>query len=311
MGIAEFYYLEGGLFFGFLTATGLTVIGLSRPDYRVAKRCAWAAAILLGSIAIVWGLTTTESAWIRIPGVGIVGLLAAISLTEALRFIKVREFPPAVEARAVPRGPTLEATNRSAIDASGATIPGDLPFQFGNADNNSIIEMPGIVVTKNGDGSMSISPGHNVSREFPAPTGEFATMPIPELRKSLNSTATDLRHLQDDFSKEFSTAIKSLPDHSQVEVVSTKYVNLYEERFSKTALSLASAALSKIGSIDGADMPRQAQLGGSVVYFAKFVGPMPGQEAAGFLEYLSSTTASQISAWYVSVYWSCAAWASR
>src|ERR1700687_1021802 len=111
MGVAEFYYLEGGLFFGFVVAAGLTVISLNRPDYRVARRCAWAAAILFGSIAVVWGVSTTEPAWVRIPAVGLVGLVAAISLTEALRYIKNREFPnhPA-PASAISRGPTLEAT---------------------------------------------------------------------------------------------------------------------------------------------------------------------------------------------------------
>ena len=45
---AAFYYLEGGLLFGFLAAAGLTLISLVRPDYRIARRCAWAAAILFG-----------------------------------------------------------------------------------------------------------------------------------------------------------------------------------------------------------------------------------------------------------------------
>jgi len=83
--------LEGGLFFGFLVAAGLTVISLSRPDYRIARRCAWTAAILFGSIAVVWGITTPESFWIRFLAVGAAGFVATTFLSEALRFVAARE----------------------------------------------------------------------------------------------------------------------------------------------------------------------------------------------------------------------------
>ena len=100
MDVVAFYYLEGGLLFGFLVAAGLAVVSLNQPNYRVARRCAWASAILFGSIAVVWGLTTMETAWIRIPAVGIAGFIAAVCLTEALRFIKEREFTTTVQTAA-------------------------------------------------------------------------------------------------------------------------------------------------------------------------------------------------------------------
>lgn len=91
MGVAEFYYLEGGLLFGFLVAAGLTVISLNRPEYRIARVCAYASAILFGSIAVVWGVVTPESFWIRFLAVGTAGFIAAGCLAEALRFITARE----------------------------------------------------------------------------------------------------------------------------------------------------------------------------------------------------------------------------
>lgn len=60
---------------------------------------------------------------------------------------------------------TLEAINRSKINASGAMIPGDLPFQFAKADSDSIIHMPGIRVTKKEDGSILVEPGNIGSEE--------------------------------------------------------------------------------------------------------------------------------------------------
>ena len=83
MNVTGIYYLEGVLLFGFLAAVGLIVIRLNRPEYGVARRSTW-AAILFGSIAVVWGVSTVESAWIKVPAIAIVGIIVAISLTEAL-----------------------------------------------------------------------------------------------------------------------------------------------------------------------------------------------------------------------------------
>ena len=60
MNVTRFYYLEGALFLSFLVAVGLIVIRLIRPEDRVARRSTWAAAILFGSIAIMWGVSTVE-----------------------------------------------------------------------------------------------------------------------------------------------------------------------------------------------------------------------------------------------------------
>ena len=89
MGIAEFYYIEGGLLFGFVVAVGLTVISLNR--YRIAKWCAVVAAILFASIAVVWGITTAEAQWVRVLAVGIIGFIAAAGLSKSLRFINKQE----------------------------------------------------------------------------------------------------------------------------------------------------------------------------------------------------------------------------
>ncbi len=211
MGVTEFYYLEGGLFFGFLVAAGLTVISLGRPDYRVARRCAWGAAILFASIAVVWGIATVEPAWIRILAVGVAGFIAAVSLTEALRFIKNREFPaqPSVTNVAAPpitRGPTLEATGDSIINASAASIPGDLPFQFARAASGSVIDIAGINVTRNG-GTITIRPGSAPPRAFPAPSGEFSGLSNFQLAIRAEVISDGLRAFQ----KRFQEDARNLP----------------------------------------------------------------------------------------------------
>jgi hypothetical protein len=297
MSVAEFYYLEGGLFFGFLVAVALAA-GLPRPDHRIAKRCAWAAAILFGSIAVVWGVTTTESAWIRIPAVGIAGLLAAICLTEALRFIKDRELPvkpDSPEARApaqTTRQPTLEATDRSKIDASGAKFTGDLGFPFARADSDSVIDMANITVTTNKDtGVTTVTPG-NTARVFPPPSGEFMNFSSAELATTVHDFTSKLRTFQDDFDQNFYEPNRKWPADEKANAVLSKYSALYEGQFSKEALSLAAELLSRIGSVQSASISHQAQMGSTVVLHGKLVGPDPAISAAEFLEALSDKLSS-------------------
>jgi hypothetical protein len=297
MRVAEFYYLEGGLFFGFLVAAGLTVISLSRPDYRVARRCAWAAAILFGSIAIVWGVTTTESAWIRIPAVGIAGLLAAISLTEALRFIKIREFPAMAEAPPVRRAPTLEATNRSVIDATGGQFPSDMPFPFAKADSDSFINMPGVKVTKNPDGTMTMSSGP-VTQQFPPPTGEYTKLSKQKLKAEISKASSELRTFDSERSEAFRSLFAKYSNNDfsknpRPSGFDNEWKALAEqfrprtEHLAKLAQSLASECMVRISSLDGSTLSNAAQSGAGGVLNAKFAGPHPAFEAAEFLDELS------------------------
>ena len=257
MNVAGFYYLEGALLFGFLVAVGLTVIRLNRPEYGVARRSTWVAAILFGSIAVVRSLSTVESDWIEISAVAIVGMIVAISLTEAL-LIKNRKFSTqsnSVVSDAAAQ-PTLETTNKSAIDPSRATIPGDL--------------------TKTDNGGQT-----KPDLQFPAaPTG-FTLMSTPELKRQLRYTAHDLQQIQDRFTTEIG---KAGPDRTP-EVVK-KYTTMYEEEFSTLAFSLASAALPRIGMLS--NVPRRAASGGQLLYYKTFPSPTSAGDIAAFLDFLSS-----------------------
>ena len=252
-----FYYLEGALFFGFLVAVGLTVIRLNRPEYGVARRSTWAAAILFGGIAVVWGVSTVESAWIKIPAIAIVEIIVAISLTEAL-LIKNRKFPTQFNSVAggAPAQPTLETTTMSAIDASRATIPGDL--------------------TKT-DNRWQTKP----NLQFPAAPTRFTLMSTPEIKRQLQYTAHDLQRIQDQFTTEMG---KASPD--RISAVLKKYATMYEEQFFKLAFSLASAALPRIGMLS--NVPRRAASGGQLLYYKLFPGPTSAGDIAAFLDLLSS-----------------------
>jgi hypothetical protein len=257
MNVTGFYYLEGALFFGFLVAVGLTVIRLNRPEYGVARRSIWVAAILFGSVAVVWSLSTVESAWIKISAVAIVGMIVAIYLTEAL-LIKNRKFPTQSNSVASDAAaqPTLEITNKSAIDASRATIPGDL--------------------TKTDNGWQT-----KPHLQFPAAPTRFTLMSTPELKRQLHYTAHDLQRIQDQFTTEIG---KAGPDRTSA--VLKKYTTMYEEQFSTLAFSLASAALPRIGMLS--NVPRRATSGGQLLYYKTFPGPTSAGDIATFVDLLSS-----------------------
>jgi hypothetical protein len=206
---------------------------------------------------------------------GIVGMVGAFKIDA-----QDEQNGPRAGAETRPRGPTLEATNRSTIDATGATIPGDLPFQFGRADSDSLIAMPGIKVTKT-DGGWEVTLPENVNYHFPSPPPEYAAMPTPELRRQLQATANDLRAFQLQFTAAFRQV---LPDIAKANEVGETYRAEYEKRFLEPSFSLASAAMSRIGTIT---LPKTANSGSQIVYYKKFVGPTAAGDAATFLEALS------------------------
>jgi hypothetical protein len=199
----------------------------------------------------------------------------------------VREPQTATVAPApVVRGPTLEATGGSTIDATGATMPGDLPFQFAKADDNSVIDMPGITVTKQPDGTITVTPG-NASRQFPAPNGDFTMLSNVDLIAREESFCKELRAFQERFSadlQKFSTTGNKQADDTAFKDLTAPYFSEYKSKYSSTALSLASEFLSRLGTVTVPSM--SARSGGGLVLHQAFAGPTPASDVADFLDAL-------------------------
>ncbi len=186
------------------------------------------------------------------------------------------------------RRPTLEATNNSRIDAAGATIPGDLPFAFAKADNNSVIEAPGITVTRKEDGTFLVQPsGQEVIKQFPGPDRELIWLSNPELVKKAKDMASDLRQLNKDFERESLDQDGRPLDRERAIMVARKYGNIYDDKFAKEALAIASTIMSKTGSIEGISLSSSVGMGVSVVLSGKFAGYKPAAGAADFLDAIS------------------------
>lgn len=135
--------------------------------------------ILIGVAGAAWyGGRQTPALWMGFVGTVLLLLAGALQWQLAIWKSQTSEQPTqrvddiAAASTQPVRGPTLEATNKSKIDATGAEIPGDLPFQFGRAENNSIIDMPGIKVTKTDKGYTFTTP-RSTGFQRPAQGSDF------------------------------------------------------------------------------------------------------------------------------------------
>lgn len=262
-------------------AAGLAVL---TSNYRVARVLFWIAALAFGSLGVVWSATSEGySLPTQMVVSATIGAIAAAGLTWTLWEIREKESTEVKTASNTEqvRRPTLEATNNSTIAARDAKIPGDLPFQVGRADKDSLIDLSGSNFSKNPDGSITFTPG-NPEFQFPAPTGEFAKLSTADLRKRLISTANDLENIQNQLDQDFRVA----------ERTQAAFIGVYEkhratlERYFDLSHSLACAALAKIGKLSA--IPAEAASGGILVYHRKFAGPKPAHGAAVFLSFLAA-----------------------
>jgi hypothetical protein len=221
------------------------------------------ASIDMGSRNIVWqhchhvGRIHCRIGLDKIPAIAVVGIIVAIFLTEAL-LIKNRKFSTQSNSVAggSPAQPTLETTNKSAIDASRTTILGDLT----KADNGW--QKPNL--------------------QFPTAPTRFTLMSTPELKRQLQYTAHDLQRIQDQFATEIG---KAGPDRTSA--VLKKYATMYEEKFSTLAFSLASAALPRIKTLS--NVPRRAASGGQLLYYKT----SPDPTSAGDISHRRDRVAGQ------------------
>jgi hypothetical protein len=188
-----------------------------------------------------------------------------------------------------PRGPTLEATRQSTIDATGATIPGDLPFQFGKADDNSVIALRGINVTKNADGSYSVAPGKSPSMEFPPPTGEYTSFTIDQLNERAQILANELRDLQKRYETTSIEAWQASEGKSGEEKKSIYDATMkpifseYRSKLAPQALALASEYMVRLGQVSP---PANAGSGAQMIIYQALAGRSPAADEAAFMDYL-------------------------
>ena len=217
---------------------------------------------------------------------------AQSSAAEAVTNPALPSADTSASAAAPQRGPTLEATRNSKIDATRSVIPGDLPFQFGKADDGSIIDMPGTIVTRKEDGSVVMTFGAiPVNRAFPAPTGEFASLSASELKARTGEIAGSLREFQGRFETEMRSLPRTSPPQVRVSDVvwkqfSEKYRYEYNTKLLDPAISIASEIMSRIeASAPGTSFQHP---GANMLYHRAFAGPAPALEVAEFLDLLVS-----------------------
>lgn len=281
--ILAFSGLTGGL--------GAAMLALPPVKERAVRVLFWAAATSFGSSGIVWSATSDGYPLpVQMTVAAIVAALAAAGLVWGLAEIRGRTATEAAPEKRVERGPTLEALSGGRINAEGATIPGDLPFQFGKVETGGIIDMPGINVTRQSDGSFSIRPSDKpINRGFPPPTGEFRSLTDDQLRQRAKAIADDLRDFQQRFSAELQTLPRNLPTGTSESVYRPfheKWRLEYEAKHINEAHSLVSEYLARGHSITARD--RAESTGGTMLFYKSFAGPSAALEVAAFLDRLAA-----------------------
>ena len=282
MGITEYYYLVAGLGASILAAVVFAMVTYGRPEFRIARWCAWGAALLFMSISVVWGTTTPEPFWVRASAVGVTAVIVAVGLVETLRFVSKKENEVVITETTKTRPPTLEATDKGKIDATDGTIPGDLPFPFAKASRGGIVNMPGITVTTE-NGVTTVRPGH-ANLRFPAPTGEFSELSNIQLKHRAEKMASELRVFHNGHKIDFPSPL----DDDQLLEIMQKTARLFEDKYVDINLSLASEMMARIGVFEDSELPESARTGTALVLNKAYAGPQPAVDAAAFLEALAA-----------------------
>jgi hypothetical protein len=172
---------------------------------------------------------------------------------------------------------------------TGSVIPGDLPFQFGKATDGSVIDMPGTIITRQGDGSFVVTFGGNaVIRSFPPPTGEFAKLSAEKLKVRLRTSAENLREFHRQYFNEFMSFARNsdgnVPDGISGEF-SKRYRSEYYNKHLDGAMSLASEAMNRFPK-DTPSVTFQHR-GAQILYHRSFSGARPALDVAEFLDSLA------------------------
>lgn len=280
-------------------AAGLAMFA---SQYPVARVCFWTAGLSFGVMGVLWSLTTKEDhpLWLRLIVSGAVGAIAAVGLTWALWEISQKEKieTPSIaekkdeaepEARK-PDTPTLEASRGAVIDAQGAIIPGDLPFQFAKASDGALISMSGVSVTKKEDGSYLVTPGGAgpVTKQFPPPKGEFSSLSNPQLIEREKEIGAGLRQLQQHLQQTLAALPRTQDREARRSAVTAAYNALtddYAKHFKGSDFDLGCEFLARLGKVD--DVSNSAKSGGEMLLYKAFAGPTPASDIADFLDFLA------------------------
>jgi hypothetical protein len=80
-----------GVVAALLVGVGVSMVGLSPPEYLVARICFCLSAVVLGGTCMVWELRTQEPIWWRITAGVLVWICVGVGLPESLRWVGGRQ----------------------------------------------------------------------------------------------------------------------------------------------------------------------------------------------------------------------------
>ncbi len=110
MGLSALFYIVDGLAIPAISGWAVLVIGAHPHDFRLARWLFVLAGVGLALIAVVWDMTSTQTIFVRWAVTGLIGAIAAVGTSEALRYLAIREKWVADHAAPRPRGALTQTT---------------------------------------------------------------------------------------------------------------------------------------------------------------------------------------------------------
>lgn len=80
-----------GVIFGIVIGAGVGMLGLTPPEFIMARACLLISAVMLGTMSLVWQFHTSQPTWWRISAGVALWLCIGIGLPESMRWVSRRQ----------------------------------------------------------------------------------------------------------------------------------------------------------------------------------------------------------------------------
>jgi hypothetical protein len=128
MGLIEILWTVTGVVVPLLLGTAWAMVGLTPPEFWIARGCAGLAALILGATALIWLSTSGWPNTARIFVGLVLGAAALITFSEVIRWINAREsFVVSQSATAIDKRADVRKQLQQFYVVGGTFIDADLP----------------------------------------------------------------------------------------------------------------------------------------------------------------------------------------
>ena len=166
-----------GVVVALFVGIGFSVLGLSPPEYTIARTLFWLSAVLLGGVGIVWEIRTEQPTLWRITAGILIWVCVGVGLPECLRWISMRQAVNTVNPTSA-----LMVGQKEPIPLPPPVTPSELPIKSpAERSNSAPVSTP--IRTDDPVGNLS-KLGWAIKRDGKILQFEVAYTPLPNMQQS-------------------------------------------------------------------------------------------------------------------------------